>query len=122
MSDGVYIACKAGATTNAEEARQYVQPELAGELRARVATKVPRAAVFDMPAKRHLVPVLLADLADTRRAWQKAVRDDPAESARRRESDFLKPVNHDGKTLDFHALRHTCEAVQRRMSATGGKT
>jgi hypothetical protein len=86
MSDGVYIACKAGATTNAE------------------------------------VPVLLADLADTRRAWQKAVRDDPAESARRRESDFLKPVNHDGKTLDFHALRHTCEAVQRRMSATGGKT
>jgi len=109
-SDLPFVTCKPGCTKNKKEARQYVQPELADELRAHVATKAPRAAVFNMPAKRHSVPMLLSDLADARREWQKAVRHDSAEAGRRRESDFLKPVNHDGEVLDFHALRHTCGA------------
>jgi integrase len=26
------------------------------------------------------------------------------------EIDFLSPTNHEGETLDFHCLRHTCGA------------
>jgi len=53
-SDPPYVTCKAGATKNAKDARQYVPPELADELRSHIANKAPRAAVFGMPTKRHL--------------------------------------------------------------------
>ena len=36
-------------TKNGQEARQYIQADLAGELRAIVANKMPAAAVFTMP-------------------------------------------------------------------------
>jgi hypothetical protein len=105
-----YITCKAGSTKNRQGARQYVQTELAAELRQHVATKAPGAPVFAMPPKEDVAGMLRADLADARREWLKAIRHDPDEHARRRESDFLAPTNHEGETLDFHALRHTCGA------------
>jgi integrase len=48
-------------------------------------------------------------LAAARAAWVKEGQD-KAERARREQSDFLLPVNHDGEHLDFHSLRHTCGA------------
>ena len=54
--------------------------------------------------------MLRADLADARRAWLRGARHDPEEYARREQSDFLCPVNHEGESLDFHSLRHTCGA------------
>jgi len=109
-SDPPYVTCKAAATKNAKDARQYIQADLAAELRQHVATKAPGAPVFAMPHETDVAEMLRADLADARREWLKAVRHDPAESARRRQGDFLKPVNHDSEALDFHALRHTCGA------------
>jgi len=105
-----YVTCKAGSTKNRKDCRQYIQPDLAAELRSLVATKAPAAPVFTMPDRQHTAGMLRADLATARREWLKAVEHDPQEHARRLESDFLIPVNHEGETLDFHSLRHTCGA------------
>lgn len=43
-----------------------------------------------------------------RKAWLEAAAKDPAEQARRCESDFLLPTNAEGEILDFHSLRHSC--------------
>ena len=105
-----YIICKAGSTKNAKDARQYIQADLAVELRQHVATKAPGALVFDMPHETNVAEILRVDLADARREWLRAARHNAEECARRQESDFLVPVNHEGETLDFHSLRHTCGA------------
>ena len=38
-----YVTCKAGSTKNRKDARQYIRPELAKELRRQVAAKAPGA-------------------------------------------------------------------------------
>lgn len=94
--------------TTPKDARQYVQADLADQLREYVAAKAPGARVFNMPDKHDVVPMFLADLADARRAWLTAVRHDLEEYARREQSDFLVKVNHEGEVLDFHSLRPRC--------------
>jgi len=105
-----FILCKAGSTKNRKEARQYIQPSLADALRRHAATKVSRARIFKMPDEYSVADMLRADLADARQAWLEEAADDRKEHARRKKSDFLADVNHEGEVLDFHALRHTCGA------------
>ena len=105
-----YITCKAGFTKNQRDARQYIQRDLAERIRRHIATKLPKASVFGMPQETKLAAMLRSDLASAREAWLKEAKGDPQEYSRREESDFLSPTNHDGETMDFHALRHTCGA------------
>jgi len=105
-----YVTCKAGSTKNRKDARQYIGSDLAADLGAYVATKAPGARVFDLPHESYLARMLRADLAEARRAWLREAKADPGERTRREQSDFLAPDNHDGETLDFHSLRHTCGA------------
>jgi len=60
--------------------------------------------------------MLRADMSEARRAWLKDAGTDAAERTKREASDFLKAEDHDGRILDFHALRHTCGA----WAAVGG--
>lgn len=105
-----YIVCKAVATKNKNDARQYLLPDLAGELAAHVGKKTPKAPVFAMPHETQVAKMLRHDLAEARRRWLEAAKADPAERLRREKSDFLQETNHDGERLDFHSLRHTCGA------------
>jgi len=104
-----FIVCKGQSTKNRDDARQYVQPDLANELRQHIATKAPQAPLFAMPDPSDVPEMLRADLADARREWLKAAQD-AEERLKREQSDFLADVNDDGAVLDFHALRHTCGA------------
>ncbi len=104
-----YITCKARSTKNRQDARQYVQPELAAELRNHIKLKAPTAPIFAMPHETGLAAMLRDDLAAARKAWLKAAPD-ADERLRREQSDFLAVKNHDGEALDFHSLRHTCGA------------
>lgn len=106
--DRPYVRCKAEHTKNNQEARQYIQADLAEELRRLVATKTPMANVFALPDEYSMADMLRGDLAEARKAWLAEVRHDPEARARREESDFLAVANHQGETLDFHSLRHTC--------------
>ena len=107
--DRPYITCKAGSTKNRKDARQYIQRDLAAQLKAHIATKTPKALIFDMPDRTEVAKMLRADLAEARRLWLKAATD-PEERMRREQSDFLSAVNHERERLDFHSLRHTCGA------------
>ena len=109
-SNPPYITCKAGSTKNRKEARQYIQPELAAELKAHVETKAPQATVFAMPDRTRLATMLRDDLAAARKSWIAEVVHDPQEYAQRQESDFLRDTNHEGEVTDFHSLRHSCGA------------
>ena len=113
-----YVTCKAGSTKNRKDARQYIKPDLADELRQHVATKAPGAAVFAMPGKQRRAAMLRTDLAAARLAWLKAVKHDSEQYQRREQSDFLVAVNHEGEVLDFHSLRHTCGAWLAMSGAT----
>jgi len=102
-----YVRCRAENTKNKQEARQYIQADLAGELRRIVATKTPTAAVFTLPEDWEMAEMLRGDLAEARKAWLDELKHDPEARAQREESDFLAVANHQGETLDFHSLRHT---------------
>ncbi|MAV38813.1 MAG: hypothetical protein CMJ59_25525 [Planctomycetaceae bacterium] len=48
-------------------ARQYIQPELATELKTHTATKAPQTPVFNMPHETSLARMLRGDLDQARR-------------------------------------------------------
>jgi len=109
-ADPPYIVCKAGSTKNRRDARQYIQPELAADLKSHITTKAPKAPVFNLPHESNLARMLRDDLAGARKEWIKEAKDDPQEYAQREQRDFLVDVNHEGEVFDFHCLRHTCGA------------
>jgi hypothetical protein len=112
-----FITCKAGSTKNKKDARQYINHDLAEQLQEYVSTKLRSAAVFSMPASEDVADMLRADLTHARKDWIGAAKHDPKEQARRMESDFLCKANHEGETLDFHSLRHTCGAWLAKAGA-----
>ncbi len=115
-ADPPYVTCKAGSTKNKKDARQYIQPELAADLKAHIATKAPKAPVFSLPHESNLARMLRDDLAEARKDWLKEAKADPQKYAQRQQSDFLADTNHEGEITDFHSLRHTCGAW---LSMTG---
>ena len=105
-----YVRCRAENTKNKQEARQYIQAELAAELRGIVTTKTPTANVFTMPDEFHVAEMLRGDLAAARKQWLDEVKHDADARAKREDSDFLTVTNQQGELLDLHALRHTTGA------------
>ena len=103
-----YVRCRAENTKNGQEARQYIQADLAEELRRLVTKKTPTANVFTMPDEWNVAEMLRADLAEARKLWLDEVKHDAEARAKRDKSDFLAVRNDEGEVLDFHALRHTC--------------
>ena len=107
-ADPPYITCKAVSTKNRKDARQYIQSELAADLKAHIATKSPKARVFSMPGRTRMAAMLRKDLAEARHKWLQEAIDDPQQYAQREQSDFLVAASHEGEITDFHSLRHTC--------------
>ena len=108
--DAPFVRAKGHDTKNGADAKQFIDPGLAAELRQIAATKTPTASVFNMPDEFHVAAMLRADLAAAREQWLDEVKHDPKARAKRAESDFLAPKNEYGEVLDFHALRHTTGA------------
>ena len=105
-----YIACKARTTKNGKTAKQYLETQLAGQLRDYLARRSNGSRVFPMPHQSNTARILRTDLAEARAAWLKEAEDDADELARREASDFLMATNDEGESFDFHSLRHTCGA------------
>ncbi len=111
-----YIVLSGANTKNGKAARQFVQRDLADDLAAHADRLMPGARLFTMPSAGRVAKMIREDLANARAAWIADAGDDPAEHARRLGSDFLTAEDHDGRVVDFHALRHTCGA----WAAIGG--
>jgi integrase len=106
--DRPFVLLDGKHTKNGKAARQHIRRELAAELHRYVAQAMPGAPVFDMPRRERVATMLRADLDAAREEWVREAGNDPSELARREGSAFLKAVDHDGRILDFHSLRHTC--------------
>jgi len=105
-----YVRVKAADTKNSKPAQLFIDRELADALRDHVAPKTPTARLFALPYATNLARMLRADLEAARNAWMKEAQQEPEEFTRREQSDFLASDNHEGQSLDFHSLRHTCGA------------
>jgi integrase len=109
-TDRPYVLLEARRTKNRKAARQYIKPNLASELAEHVSKAMPGVPVFTMPSIERVAKMLRADLEDARKAWQADAGSDARDRIDREASDFLRAQDHDGRVLDFHALRHTCGA------------
>ena len=109
-ADKPFVTCRAGSTKNRKDARQYIQRNLAEDLRKHIRRKASKAAVFGLPHESNLAWMLRDDLAEARTTWISEAMNDRDEYARREEDDFLAGTNHDGEITDFHSLRHSCGA------------
>ena len=78
-ADEPYVTCKARSTKNSKDAKQYIQRDLADQLQNHIATKTPKAPVFNMPSEYDVADMLRADLSDARRLWLRAASHDPEE-------------------------------------------
>lgn len=114
-SEKPYILVEAQSTKNRKQAKQYIRPELASKLHDHARRMSPGTKVFKVPTY-DTAKMLHNDMAGARLAWITAAAHNPEEQAQRVESDFLKPRDSEGLSLDFHALRHTCGA----WAAMGG--
>jgi integrase len=101
-----FLIAEARSTKNGKPARQYIQPELASELKAYASKKLLGAKVFPMPSKFATADMFRADLQAARQSWLSMFKD-PQERLEADASDFLRPMNSENETLDFHSLRHT---------------
>lgn len=107
-ADTPHITCKASGTKNRKPAKQFIDPELAGDLASHIRRKTPKAPVFGIAAKDELARTIEQDLYDARLAWLASLADQSRVAAA--ESDFLAKINDEGKHLVFHSLRHSTGA------------
>ena len=73
--------------------------------------------MFAMPRREHVARLIRADLEAAREAWLADAGTDAEERVAREGSDFLRAENHDGRVIDFHALRHTFGSRMARSGA-----
>ena len=111
-----HVLLNAAETKNRRAARQYLRRPLADALTSHSARSMPGGRVFAMPSSTRTSAMIRADLRDARAAWIAEVGSDARERIERERSDFLVAEDHDGRHLDFHALRHTTGA----WAAIGG--
>jgi integrase len=104
-----YVMLPSSNTKNAKPAEQNLTRSLAIRLEEYLANKMPSAKAFPIVDLNRLAIVLKKDLETSRADWIKEVKS-VDEINKRVASDFLLQVSHDGKRLDFHALRYTCGA------------
>lgn len=105
-----YVMLPASTTKNAKPAEQMLTPSCAARLRDLLATKMPSAPAFSINDLNHLAVCIRSDMEEARAAWIKEAGTDLDEISRRTNSDFLNSIDHEGKRIDFHALRYTCGA------------
>ena len=111
-----HILLSAAETKNRRAARQYLRRPLADALAIQTARMMPGGRLFNIPPSTRTSAMIRADLRDARAAFIAEAGDDAHGRIERERSDFLTAEDHDGRQLDFHALRHTTGA----WAAIGG--
>ncbi len=105
-ADPPTVTAPAAAVKRRVEHTQLIKPATAAELARRFATRMPTAPAFQLPNPTNMARMLRADLAAARAAWVAEAPEGEARAKRGR-SDFLAEVDHRGRKVVFHSLRHT---------------
>ena len=105
-TDGPTVTVAAAYSKHRREDTLPLRQQLCKALAVFLATKMPGAPVFRMPARKRMAEVFQEDLAAARSAWvEEAVT--PEDRAKREGSSVLRYRDDSGRFADFHALRHT---------------
>jgi integrase len=103
-ADPPTVTARAGTVKRRVKQTQVIRATLAAALRAHFANKMPDAPAFKMPVRQ--ADMLAGDLAKARDLWIEEAPEGKAR-AERLKSDFLSAVDHEGRRVVFHSLRHT---------------
>jgi len=103
-ADPPAVTVKAAYSKRRRDDRQPIRPDLADALRSWLPDRPRDRPLFDLPDK--LARMVRVDLRRARAWWIKATTD-RRERRERRQSDFLRARDGDGRVVDFHALRAT---------------
>ncbi|MDB5298296.1 MAG: xerC 3, partial [Phycisphaerales bacterium] len=106
-ADPPTVTAKARTMKRRKPHVQALRAEMAADLKALFANRMPEAAAFRLPSKFNMARMIQVDAAEARAAWIcDAVGDLPEQFARHR-SDFLAHADRAGRRLGFYSLRHS---------------
>ena len=104
-----FLTVPAGTAKNRRQARQYISTDLRDRLAKHAQTVGPGLPIFALPHPTEMADMLRTDLAIARETWIESAKT-RRDRTTREKSEFLLPTDHESRSLDFHALRHTCGA------------
>jgi integrase len=105
-ADPPAVTVRAAYSKRRRDDRQPIREDLAARLRPWLADRPRGQPVFQACNVDRLAAVVRADVRRARARWIRATPD-RAERRRRRDSDFLRDQDSEGRRVDFHALRAT---------------
>jgi integrase len=100
------VTVRAKQTKNSDTEPLLLSRDLANALAGHLKNKVGSARALRLPHVTNFARMLRHDLESARRKWLDDAQD-PKERDRRERLATLKYTDDIGRTLDFHALRHT---------------
>ncbi len=100
------VTVEAGSSKRRRRDTLPLRDDTAAALKAHLASKLPAAQAFSLPASDKTSRLIKADLDAARAAWLKEART-VEERAGREQRTFLTYVDDAGRYADFHSLRHT---------------
>ena len=106
LIDPPIVKVAAESTKNRKAAEIVLRTDTAAMMAEHLRRKTPDATAFNLPPSYDTADMIRADLADARAQWIDGAGTDKEQESRS-ESSFLAEVDHDGRILDFHCLRHT---------------
>jgi integrase len=109
LSDPAWVLLPGASTKNSKPAEQPITARLVGLLNAHMGRKMPGSRAFAVSPHIRLSELVAHDLAKARADWLGETKE-VNERAKREATDFLAIKDHDGKVMDFHAMRYTCGA------------
>lgn len=109
LADPGWVLLPGANTKNAKPAEQPLTPRLSTLLGEHLRRKMLGSRAFVVSKRTSLAELVAHDMERARADWVGEVKD-VNERAKREASDFLALKDHDGKVMDFHALRYTCGA------------
>jgi len=92
-------------TKNRQAARLPLRPDTVALIAQQLKHKAPAAKAFNVPGET--ARMIRADLDRARQAWLRNAAT-PDQRQEREKSAYLADVDHAGRVVDFHSLRHTC--------------
>lgn len=102
-----FVRLEAKFNKNRKERDQRIRRDLADLLHEWLKGQPGEGRLWRTPKHAHLELMVRRDLEVARAAWVTAAAENATEKERRERSSFLLYLDHSGRYVDFHGLRHT---------------
>ena len=104
-----FVLLPASKTKNNQPARQFLTDSLKDKLERHLQTVTGGLPAFQLCDRARMARVVRADVDHARAKWLESSKTEK-DRHQREQTDFLSTKDHEGRVIDFHALRHSCGA------------